>query len=83
MDVKIEASWKEKLRPEFEKDYFQNLVEFVKKEYKNGLVYPPGKLIFNALEHCSLYKIKVVIIVGGKFNTFDSFPKATLLATIR
>ena len=28
MDVRIEASWKQRLAPEFEKDYFVHLTEF-------------------------------------------------------
>lgn len=62
MDVKISNSWKEQLNPEFEKSYFVNLVDFVKQEYKFHTVYPPGKEIFNAFEHCSFDAIKVVII---------------------
>jgi len=50
MDVKIEASWKKALEKEFDKDYFANLVEFVKKEYKTGTVYPPAKFMFRAFE---------------------------------
>ncbi|MEQ9425613.1 MAG: uracil-DNA glycosylase [Cyclobacteriaceae bacterium] len=62
MDVKIEASWKEHLQPEFEKPYFKNLVDFVKQEYQTSAVYPPGKLIFNAFDHCPFESVKVVII---------------------
>ena len=62
MDVKIESSWKEILQPEFEKDYFKNLVEFVKSEYASQVIYPPGKLIFNAFEQCPFDKVKVVIL---------------------
>ena len=42
MDVKIEESWKERLAPEFEKSYFNELINFVKQEYSQGAVYPPG-----------------------------------------
>ena len=62
MDVKIEQSWKERLAPEFEKDYFKELINFVKQEYSHGAVYPPGPYIFNAFEHCPFDKVKVVII---------------------
>ena len=34
MDVKIEESWKERLKPEFEKSYFHDLINFVKEEKK-------------------------------------------------
>lgn len=62
MDVKIAPSWKEKLAPEFEKPYFKDLTQFVKEEYKEHKVYPPGSLIFNAFNHCSFEEVKVVII---------------------
>jgi uracil-DNA glycosylase len=62
MDVKIAPSWKERLAGEFEKEYFKNLVEFVKQEYRTQTIYPPGKLIFNAFDKCSFEDVKVVII---------------------
>lgn len=62
MNVQIEESWKTHLQPEFEKDYFRQLTDFVKTEYSQCLVYPPGKLIFNAFTLCPFDKAKVVII---------------------
>jgi uracil-DNA glycosylase len=62
MEIKIEQSWKSKLSNEFEKQYFQDLVSFVKTEYKSKEVYPAGKLIFNAFEKCSFENTKVVIL---------------------
>ncbi len=62
MNVKIEASWKARLNQEFEKPYFANLVSFVKEEYTNQTIYPPGKLIFNAFDKCSFDNTKVVIL---------------------
>ncbi|MDH6343850.1 uracil-DNA glycosylase [Parabacteroides sp. PFB2-12] len=62
MDVKIEQSWKERLVPEFEKDYFRQLTAFVREEYRQTTVYPPGSAIFNAFAHCPFEKVKVVIL---------------------
>lgn len=62
MDVKMESSWKERLVDEFEKPYFKQLTDFVRKEYQTNRVYPPGSMIFNAFEHCPLDKVKVVIL---------------------
>ncbi len=62
MDVKIEPSWKKHLEREFEKDYFTQLTNFVKEEYKQYTVYPPGNLIFNAFNLCPFDEVKVVII---------------------
>ncbi len=62
MDVKIESGWKEKLKGEFDKDYFINLSEFVKKEYQTTRIFPPGSLIFNAFNLCPFDRVKAVII---------------------
>lgn len=62
MNVQIEESWKEVLSPEFKKDYFIRLTDFVRQEYQTTTVYPPGKLIFNAFNLCPYPKVKVVII---------------------
>ncbi len=62
MDVKIAADWKSILQEEFDKEYFHQLVDFVKKEYKKYTVYPPGKQIFSAFDYCPLEYLKVVII---------------------
>ena len=62
MNVKIEESWKKHLELEFEKPYFIKLIEFVKAEYASTVIYPPGKLIFNAFDKCSFDNTKVVII---------------------
>lgn len=62
MDVKIEESWKVLLKDEFEKPYFSELIHFVKNEYASNRIFPPGKLIFNAFNHCPVDKTKVVIL---------------------
>lgn len=62
MDVRIESSWKSRLSPEFEKEYFIRLSEFVKDEYRIKTIFPPGALIFNAFNLCPFDKIKAVLI---------------------
>jgi uracil-DNA glycosylase len=62
MNVRIEESWKKRLAGEFEKDYFQRLVQYVKTAYSKGIVYPPAGKIFNAFDLCPFDKTKVVII---------------------
>lgn len=62
MDIKLEQSWKNILKDEFEKDYFIRLVDFVKSEYQKHTVYPPGKNIFSAFDYCPFDKVKVVIL---------------------
>lgn len=62
MHVKIEESWGKRLQKEFDSPYFKELVDFVHKEYAQGVCYPSGKEIFNAFNLCSFEKVKVVII---------------------
>ena len=63
MDVQIEAGWKEELKEEFDKPYFEKIVQFLKSEKTAGkVIYPPGKLIFNAFDTTTFSKVKVVII---------------------
>lgn len=62
MDVKIEESWKEQLKDEFEKDYFVKLTDFVRNEYRTKQIFPPAKFIFNAFDHTPFDKVKVVIL---------------------
>jgi len=38
------------------------LITFVKEEYRQRTVYPPGPCIFSAFEHCPFDKVKVVIL---------------------
>ncbi|HSX37355.1 MAG TPA: uracil-DNA glycosylase [Chlamydiales bacterium] len=59
----MEASWLEKLAPEFEKPYMKQLEHFLAKESSLGtVVYPPFELIFNAFCQTSFNEVKVVII---------------------
>lgn len=63
MDVKIEEIWKEVLKDEFNKTYFQHIISFLKAEKATGkIIYPPGPLIFNAFQQTPFPKVKVVIL---------------------
>lgn len=58
----IEEGWKKILSPEFDKDYFAKLTEFVKSEYQTGTIFPPAKSLFRAFELTPFDQVKVVII---------------------
>ena len=61
--VKIEEGWKNALKDEFGKPYFQKLKAFLLEEREAGhTIYPPGKFIFNAFNSAPFDKVKVVII---------------------
>lgn len=62
MDVKIDPSWKEALGVEFQKDYFRDLIQYTKSEYRLHQCFPPGRQIFAAFDHTPFDKVKVVIL---------------------
>ena len=62
MNVNIEESWKQVLDDEFNSIYFARLATFVKEAYAKGVVYPPGKYIFEAFNRTPFDKVKVVIL---------------------
>ena len=63
MDVKIENSWKEVLKTEFNKDYFLQIITHLKTEKATReIIYPSGNLIFNAFDKTPFDKVKVVIL---------------------
>jgi uracil-DNA glycosylase len=63
MDVKIEPHWKEILKSEFDKPYFQQIALHLKTEKsQNKTIYPPGSQIFNAFDTTPIDTVKVVIL---------------------
>jgi len=38
------------------------LTEYVRNEYRNGTIYPPGSMIFNAFDLCPFTRIRAVIL---------------------
>lgn len=62
MEVRLESSWKEKLKGEFEKPYFKTLTSFIKDAYTKGSVYPHPKNIFRAFDLCPFGAVKVIIL---------------------
>jgi uracil-DNA glycosylase len=62
MDVKIDETWKSKLKEEFNKEYFIRLAEFVREEYSINSIFPPASLIFNSFNLCSFDNTRAVII---------------------
>jgi len=61
--IKLEPQWKAALRDEFDAPYMKQLGEFLRSEKAAGkVIYPPGPLIFNALNSTPLDQVKVVIL---------------------
>lgn len=94
MDVRIEQSWKEALRDEFDKPYFSELVRFLHAEKAAGrTIYPPGSQIFKAFDLTPLDQVKVVILgqdpyhgdgqaMGLSFSVPDDIPAPPSLKNI-
>lgn len=58
----MEATWRQRLVKEYNKPYFQRLVQFLATEARSQTIYPPTDQIFTALNLCPYDQVKVVII---------------------
>lgn len=58
----IGNKWDEILQDEFKKEYFTNLMDFVKNEYKRTTIYPKQNEVFNAFRYTDFDNVKVVIL---------------------
>ncbi|MCL2605623.1 MAG: uracil-DNA glycosylase [Defluviitaleaceae bacterium] len=60
--VKLGNDWDDLLAGEFESDYYLQLREFLKAQYKTRTVYPDMHDIFNALKYTPYEDVKAVIV---------------------
>jgi len=61
--VQLKPDWLDALQGEFAQPYMQQLRDFLQAEKAAGkTIFPPGALIFNALNSTPLDKVRVVII---------------------
>ena len=58
----ISNDWAKALSPEYKKDYYKKLFDFVGQEYATRKIFPPGDDIFNAFHLTPLSEVKCVII---------------------
>ena len=62
-EIRLEDSWKRRLADEFAQPYMERLRAFLIERKRGGAtIYPPGGLIFNALDSTPFERVKVVII---------------------
>jgi uracil-DNA glycosylase len=62
-EIRLEASWLRRLEAEFSQDYMIALRAFLLERKRSGaVIYPPGELIFNALDSTPFDDVKVVIL---------------------
>lgn len=58
----INATWDKFLNEEFQKPYFKELSDFLKREYRTKTIYPPKKEVFSSFYFTDMDKVKVVIL---------------------
>ncbi|WP_407305755.1 uracil-DNA glycosylase [Desulfosporosinus sp. SB140] len=58
----VQADWKRLLEDEIQKDYYLELLAWVKNEYRTKRVFPKKEDVFNALVFTSYENTKVVIL---------------------
>ena len=62
-NVNIEPSWYQLLKEDFESEWFQKIkTALVERKSKGEVIYPPGKLIFNAFNLTPVEQVKVVLL---------------------
>ncbi len=54
--------WDIILKEEMNKDYFKKLIEYIKKQYQEKIIYPKQSEIFKAFKNTSYEETKVVIL---------------------
>ena len=62
MTVRIDESWRQALSAEWDKPYFVQLTQWVREQYRAGLVFPPGRQMFAAFDATPFDQVKVVIL---------------------
>lgn len=58
----FENDWQELLSPEFEKDYYKHLKQFLIQEYQTKTIYPSKDDLYNAFRLTAYKDVKVVIL---------------------
>ncbi len=62
-EIRLDASWKKRLEPEFRQGYMKELRTFLLSRKRAGAtIYPPGPQIFNALDSTPFDRVRVVIL---------------------
>ena len=67
----IGNDWDDVLKQEFESEYYQNLRDFLNKEYSSRVIYPLPKFIYTALKLTTYKDTKVVILGQDPYHEPD------------
>jgi len=66
----MKSDWQELLREEFNKEYYINIQNFLKRQ--TAEIYPKEENIFKVYDLCSLSNIKVLIIGQDPYHTVET-----------
>jgi uracil-DNA glycosylase len=62
-EIRLDPSWKNRLESDFAQAYMASLRQFLLERKRSGaVIYPPGDLIFNAMNSTPFDAVKVVIL---------------------
>jgi uracil-DNA glycosylase len=61
-NVELEESWKKEMQEYFSSESFQNLADFIRREYLSKKIYPKPQDIFKAFWLTPFSKVRVVIL---------------------
>lgn len=79
----LHESWKSMIEPEFEKEYFTSLLEFLLGEKDSGkVIFPPEECVMEAFR-TDFNNLKVIIIGQGTFVTLNSHLKILITVLVR
>lgn len=68
-DIGLPLEWRALVAPEFEKEYFAQLIKSVREEYLKDAVFPHPKNVFRAFDSCAPDDIKVVVLGQDPYHT--------------
>lgn len=66
---RLNKDWYEILHEEFKKNYFMNMLQFLREIKRDETIYPPVENIFSALNQTSFNKVKVVIMGQDPYHS--------------
>ena len=69
MNITNSSSWKTVLTPEFQKPYYESLIDAINSEYSQYNCFPHKDNIFRALDLTDFEDIKVVILGQDPYHT--------------
>ncbi|NLD26853.1 MAG: uracil-DNA glycosylase, partial [Acholeplasmataceae bacterium] len=68
--MQLGNSWDQLLKEEFEKEYYQNLRQFLIREYQHYQIFPKAEDIYNALRLTDYSDVKAVILGQDPYHNY-------------